>query len=74
MARDLRDTWRNLGEDTKGLGWRSRGPRCFILTLFGFLEAELFARTHRHGEREPRSLPDLTLDPDLAAVQLDKLA
>ena len=23
MARDLRDPGRNLGEDTKGLGWRS---------------------------------------------------
>src|SRR5262244_570517 len=30
------------------------------------------ATTHRHRERERRALPNLALDPDLAAVQLDE--
>src|SRR5215510_1555613 len=32
-----------------------------------------FAMSHRDREREGRALPQLALDPDLAAVQLDEL-
>src|SRR5262245_76973 len=33
-----------------------------------------FATADRHGERERRALPNLALDPDLAAVKFDELA
>src|SRR5215510_12169746 len=44
-----------------------------FLGLSSTMRISSFAMSHRDREREGRALPQLALDPDLAAVQLDEL-
>src|SRR5215813_3907941 len=45
-----------------------------FLGLSSTIKISSFATAHRHRERERRTLPDLALDPDLAAVKFDEFA
>src|SRR5215813_7488174 len=44
-----------------------------FLGLSSTIRISSFATAHRDRKREPRSLTDMTLDPDLAAMKLDEL-
>src|SRR5262245_3236736 len=46
---------------------------CKLWGLSSTIRISSFAMTHRDREREGRALPQLALDPDLAAVQLHEL-
>src|SRR5215467_4543687 len=45
-----------------------------FLSLSSTIRISSFAMTHRQRKRERRAFPDLTLHPDLPAVQFDELA